>query len=110
MKINLADGIRDELQDLTKALLPGLTALSLLSGCSPKPDTPLDVQSPGLENPRFKVERVGVIRDELAYNNARGIYVIVDRETGKEYVGISGIGIAERGSHLVGKGRVSDER
>lgn len=54
---------------------------------------------------RFKVTRVSVIQDDLAYRNKRGIYVIIDNQTGKEYVGVSGIGISEtvKESNLVGK-------
>lgn len=62
------------------------------------------------EASRFKVERVGVIDDDIAYGDRRGIYVITDRTTGKEYVGVSGVGVSELGSHQAGKTRVSDER
>lgn len=63
---------------------------------------------------RFEVTRVGVFDDPLAYNNKRGIYVIRDKSTGTEFVGISGIGISETGSHSQTTGKVttkkSDER
>lgn len=59
---------------------------------------------------RFEVSRVGVFRDNLAYDNVRGIYVIVDKQTGTEYVGVSGIGISELGSHSTGKSQHPDER
>ena len=48
--------------------------------------------------------------DESAYGNVRGVYILKDRVTGKEYIGVSGIGISERGSHSAGKTTVSDER
>lgn len=48
--------------------------------------------------------------DESAYGNVRGVYILKDRATGKEYIGVSGIGISERGSHSAGKTTVSDER
>ena len=63
---------------------------------------------------RFTVVRDSVAVDDLAYNSKRGIYVITDNETGKEYIGVSGIGIAETGSHSRSSGKttttVQDER
>lgn len=91
----------------------------LLAGCGPKPDTAMHIQSPAtvpervVEGP-VQVTRIGVIPDELAYGNKRGIYRIYDRETGKRYIGISGIGISEVGSHTESRGKTSqsveDER
>lgn len=76
-------------------------------------DTPLalaPVQSEG----RFQVQRVGVFEDKLAYGDRRGIYVVTDRETGREFVGISGVGISELGAHTVTTGKTTttydDER
>lgn len=37
-------------------------------------------------------------------------YIITDTKTGTEYIGVSGIGITETGSHQAGKARVADER
>ena len=48
--------------------------------------------------------------DESAYGNVRNVYVLKDRVNGKEYIGVSGIGISERGSHLSGKISIPDER
>lgn len=59
---------------------------------------------------RIIVTRIGVIHDNVAYDNIRGIYIITDTKTGKEYIGVSGIGITETGSHIVGKIIRSDER
>ena len=63
---------------------------------------------------RFQVERVGKFDDGLAYGGERGIYVVYDVKTGREYVGVSGVGIAETGSHgsMCGKVgcSVADER
>jgi len=88
--------------------LISLLMFVVLLGCGPRPDTRLEILSPGKEtelkdNARFKVSRVGVIDDDLAYGDRRGIYTIVDSKTGKEYVGLSGVGIAETGSHNCGK-------
>lgn len=46
---------------------------------------------------RFVVTRVGVFRDDLAYHDRRGVYIIKDNTTGKEFVGVSGVGISELG-------------
>lgn len=48
---------------------------------------------------RFEISRVQVFKDDLAYDNQRAIYVLKDKQTGKEFVGISGIGISELGQH-----------
>ena len=49
-------------------------------------------------------------RDNQAYSSFRGIYILKDKNTNKEYIGISGIGIAEIGSHTTGKTSTTDER
>ena len=59
---------------------------------------------------RISVTRISVFKDDTAYDRQRSIYIIRDDETGKEFVGISGVGIAETGSHQSGKTSVSDER
>lgn len=89
-----------------------LTILIILPSCSPDPDTPLYRSSPvqTQSSTRFRIERVGIIEDSLAYGSRRGIYIIHDTLTGKEYVGVSGVGISETGVHSAGKTTVSDER
>lgn len=63
---------------------------------------------------RIRVTQMSEFRDELAYGNWRGVYLIQDKQTGKEYIGISGIGISEVGAHSQMVGKVSqsvrDER
>jgi hypothetical protein len=84
-----------------------------LNGCGPKPDMNLKVKSGELlqKDPRFSVERTGIFEDDLAYDGKRGIYIIKDNKTGKEFVGVSGVGISELGSHNVDdKTVVDDER
>lgn len=96
-----------------------LCLLSMLVACGPQVDTPLQTTSAASHGeadmkpavgPRFSVTRVGVFTDGLAYESKRGIYTIVDRQTGREYVGISGVGIAETGLHSEGKTSEEDER
>lgn len=59
---------------------------------------------------QFRMERIALVRDSLAYDGYRGIYIITDTKTHKTYFGVSGIGITETGSHLAGKVQVEDER
>ncbi len=86
-------------------LLAGALALGL-TNCGPKatmkmktettPETKLEREGPG-----YKIERLGIFEDDLAYGGKRGIYEITDTETGEKYFGISGIGITELGSHAI---------
>lgn len=85
--------------------------LMLVSACGPNPDMPMYRQTASADrpviqdNPRVKVTRIGVFKDDLAYESKRGVYLITDSATGKEYFGISGIGITEVGSHYVSTGK-----
>lgn len=95
-------------------------SMGLLAACGPDPDMPLrkhtaETKATALkENDRVSVARVGVFEDDLAYGSRRGVYIILDAKTGKEYLGISGVGISETGCHMVSTGKssycVSDER
>lgn len=91
-------------------------AALVLPGCKPEATMPMyeQVVTPPRDGAfpgnRFKVERVGLFKDDLAYDGHRGIYIITDTKTGQELVGLSGIGISELGSHKSGKARHSDER
>ena len=68
----------------------------LLSAC-PEADMPLSTTSPKSDGPQFTVTRVGVFKDDIAYNEIRGIYVIEDKATHQKFVGVSGVGISELG-------------
>ena len=96
-----------------RTLLGGIAALVLLAQCTDNngvEPTELRVDSRPRIEQRFDVENVQNFKDDLAYNGVRGIYIFKDNLTGKEYIGISGVGISEVGSHSAGKTRVSDER
>lgn len=69
-----------------------------------------ELKSITAESEQVQIERVGIFKDDLAYRGERGVYRIKDPETGKEFIGISGIGISEVGSHSSGKTTVTDER
>lgn len=99
----------EKIFDLSKFVMPAVVVAGMLAGCGPDPDTPMEKVVP-VEGARFKVERVGVFQDELAYNGRRGIYIIRDTDTGEEYIGISGVGVSELGSHHAGRTQISDER
>ncbi|MDI4633333.1 hypothetical protein J7U46_09765 [Pelomonas sp. V22] len=94
-----------------------IAAVAILAGCGPDPDMEMRKRSQSAPPvaiadgaPRVTVERIGVFLDDLAYGERRGVYVIRDNATGKEFIGVSGVGITETGSHQSGKVRMSDER
>jgi hypothetical protein len=90
-------------------LLIAITALALtLTACSPEPTDNMSVAA--ASDGRVTVKRIAVMNDDLAYQNRRGVYVIVDNKTGREFIGVSGVGIAETGSHGSGKTHTNDER
>lgn len=99
-----------------KAKLSILLFAVLITGCDfpqPPPEKWVPLADPvPLETGghRINVTFIGKFVDDLAYDNVRGIYIIKDNDTGKEFVGISGIGISELGSHASGKDRIKDER
>jgi hypothetical protein len=86
----------------------------LLAGCDQGPapartEMHVSTELSGDGN-RVTVTRLSRFSDNLAYDNERGVYLIRDNETGQEFIGISGIGISELGSHRSGKRTVGDER
>jgi hypothetical protein len=91
---------------LTKMIGVGLIGLSIL-GCGPKPTIKMRTETESKEmvnsreGSRYSIKRVAVFEDDLAYENKRGIYEIIDNKTGHTYLGVSGIGITELGSHSV---------
>lgn len=90
-------------------IIVSVAALTL-AACGPEPSIHMGNETALSGTGRVSVTRIGIFSDELAYGDRRGVYVIVDHKSGKEYIGISGVGISETGSHNVGKSNVSDER
>ncbi len=91
-----------------KKLLCISTAL-FLSACNqsiPEPSVVRKQEPASIPVPdeRFELVRVQNFTDNLSYSNYRSVYILTDKKTGKEYVGVSGIGITELGSHNCGKG------
>lgn len=75
----------------------------VLTACSPDPTDPMPIATSSTG--RVKVERIGVFKDDVAYHDRRGIYIITDTKTGTEYIGVSGVGITETGSHYQSTGK-----
>lgn len=69
-----------------------------------KPNNFVQQKAPEPPPERFEVVRVQVITDYLAYNNTRAVYILKDRKTGQEFVGLSGVGITELNRVTCGKG------
>jgi hypothetical protein len=100
----------------TRITIAAIAAIALvLASCGPDPTQPMRTQTNNAQpvgvqgNPRVEVSRIGVIRDDIAYQDRRGIYLIKDTVTGQEFIGVSGVGITEIGRHG-GKHPRSDER
>lgn len=89
-----------------------LSTLAVLIGCQPpEPDMQmLDQPTVHAEPPRFEVVRVQRFSDDLDYGNERGIYLVRDKKTGQEYLGVSVIGISENGRHRSGESSTTNER
>lgn len=95
--------------------VPSLAVVLLLSGCSSsEPTIAVQVPSEATNASRLTITKLAIFEDSLAYNNRRVVYLVVDNRTGTEFIGISGIGISEVGTHTVQIGDVpvdvQDER
>ena len=79
-------------------MLIGASGCEVTNGSEsiPMTTTPTEAES---DSARFSISCVAEFADKLAYHDKRGIYVIKDKRTGKEYIGVSGIGISELGKH-----------
>ena len=66
----------------------------LLAGCNAGVDSRATIMTDESSD-RFQVVRVATFTDRLAQYNERGVYVVNDRLTGKQFVGIDGVGLAE---------------
>lgn len=94
-------------------ILLSIICLFVLAACEPtasyqqyREGKPVEIQT----EDRIVVKRIAVIPDDIAYSDYRGVYLITDKKTGKEYIGLSGVGISESGTHQSGKASISDER
>ena len=94
-----------------------VSVMFVFSGCDEKKRYPgVDGRGPSQmervtdNTSDFSLIKKQTFYDEDAYGKTRSIYIIKDKVTGKEYIGVSGIGISERGSHTFGKSKLSDER
>lgn len=94
-------------------VIAGTCAVLLTTGCdfpenNGKVNNPTVQTSPG--NQRVIIEYHQSFYDTTAYGNFRAIIVVKDTVTGKEYLGVSGMGITEVGSHSSGKTQIEDEK
>lgn len=78
-----------------------------LAGCDNSTRVPVEqrgkVQVSTAESGRVQVRKISEFRDDLAYDDYRGVYIITDTETGQEFIGVSGVGISAIGQHNCGK-------
>lgn len=65
--------------------------LLIVCGCVPEATHELNSKI----DQRFSIDMVAVFNDPLAYHDKRAVYILKDKETNKEYIGISGVGISE---------------
>lgn len=89
-----------------------ILAALLLTSCDETPSgqpTTYQVASPA-QAERFTISKVSTFRDTRAYHDYRDVFLIRDVQTGQEFIGISGVGVSQLGSHNAGKHQVSDER
>jgi hypothetical protein len=92
-----------------------LIAALFLAACDQKPDAALiDSTVSTADTGRFQVKEMARFRDSDAYNNSRKIFLITDKDSGKEFIGVSGVGISEVGTHTYSNGKqvltTTDER
>lgn len=78
---------------MKKRIMIIITAVALLAACEPqeRKQVRLQVREPG----RFVLERVEEYEDFTSRNHRRHVYILKDLKTGREYIGINGIGIAQ---------------
>jgi len=96
-------------------VLVGVFCMVLLAasdGCESPPDpTKTEVKEPGeAAGTRVTVEKIGWFEDKSAYKGWRRIYLFTDTATGKQYLGVTGVGVSEAGQHKSGRQTVRDER
>lgn len=85
-----------------------ILAIVALTGCDDSTRVPREqrgkVQVTTTESSRVQVRKISEFRDDLAYDDYRGVYIITDTRTGQEFIGVSGVGISAIGQHNCGKG------
>ncbi len=95
------------------AALPGALLLTLsLTSCGSKHPPVQAAATPPVATTagRFVLTLQQSYSDPEAYGKERHVYTLTDSQTGQVWVGVSGIGISELGSHQSGKVTVEDER
>ena len=62
------------------------------------------------QSSRISVTEISRFEDSSAYRGYRKVFLFHDNTTGKEWIGVTGVGVSEVGSHQSGKMRAEDER
>lgn len=87
-----------------------VVGFAVFFGNDPNPSPQIQKIISSSQSNRVTVEEISRFEDFDAYRGVRKIFIIRDNKTGIEYIGVSGVGISETGSHQAGKSRVRDER
>lgn len=75
--------------------LAGLVLCCALMGCKDTAYPSVDPSVAPATDSRFDLKKIGQFHDDDAYSSFRTVYILTDRKTGAEFVGVSGIGISE---------------
>jgi hypothetical protein len=75
--------------------LAGIALCCALMGCKKTAYPSVDPSVEAVTDSRFNLKKVGQFHDDDAHSSFRTVYILTDRKTGAEFVGVSGIGISE---------------
>lgn len=94
-----------------------LAAALAMTGCDSSPNAIAANQvvyesgfPPTEDRGRIEVTLIGGFKDHTAYNDRRAVFLFKDSETGQEWIGVSGVGISEVGSHTSSCGKTTCTR
>lgn len=88
-------------------LILSLLVVATLCGCGQSPEDSRRVDTNGsATHGRFNLQLSETFRDPSAHDGYREVYLLTDTKTGREYVGVSGIGISE----VIQSGKTTSEQ
>lgn len=83
-----------------------LLSAFLLVACDGRPSPAvIDSTVSTVDTGRFQVNEMAKFIDLGAYNGSRKIFLITDKDSGKEFIGVSGVGISEVSTHTYSTGK-----